>query len=195
MAEKRQNKPSEYTLSKVEVRKLLNGAPTFQYRSIIKTFLQTGVRRFELAALDIRDIDFDRRRATIRGKGDKERTVIMSEDLLTDIKHLVGNRKTGPVFMSNRGGAYSTRAINKIVAQVGAAAGVNHPDPTKTNITCHLLRHTFARLWKKDHTRSIESLSKILGHTSIATTEDEYGTENIEDVQENYDEAIADMYS
>ncbi len=195
MAVKRQNKPSEFTLSKREVRQLVNGAPTFLYRCIIKMFVQTGIRRFELAALDLRDIDMKRRHLHIRnGKGGKERTVIITEDLLTDLKHLVGSRKTGPIFMSNRGGAYSLRAVNKIVTQVGTAAAVEHPDPTKTNITCHLLRHTFARQWKKDPTRSRESLSKILGHASLATTEDEYGTETIQDVQENYDGAIADMY-
>jgi|GEM_PF-3376802 integrase len=85
--------------------------------------------------------------------------------------------------------------LAQIVAKVGAVASVEHPDPTKMNISCHLLRHTFARQWKKDPTRSRESLSKMLGHASVATTEDEYGTETIQDVQENYDRAIGDMYS
>ena len=90
MSIKRQNKRSEYTLSKREVGQLINAAPTFQYRCIIKMFAQTGIRRFELMELDIRDIDFERRFIHIRkGKGGKERTVIASLDLITDLKHFL----------------------------------------------------------------------------------------------------------
>ena len=33
-----------------------------------------------------------------------------------------------------------------------------------------------------------------LGHTSVKTTLDEYGTEDLKRVQANYDEAIADLF-
>ena len=42
--------------------------------------------------------------------------------------------------------------------------------------------------------RSIESLSKILGHTSVKTTLDEYGTEDLGTVQENYNQVIAEIF-
>jgi len=34
----------------------------------------------------------------------------------------------------------------------------------------------------------------ILGHTSIKTTLDEYGTEDLETVQENYERLMAEIY-
>ena len=66
-------------------------------------------------------------------------------------------------------------------------------NPKYKNITCHLFRHSFSREWKKQG-GSIESLAKILGHTSVKTTLDEYGTEDIEEVQENYERVIGEMF-
>ena len=47
--------------------------------------------------------------------------------------------------------------------------------------------------WKKQG-GSIESLAKILGHTSVKTTLDEYGTEHIQDVQANYEWVMGEMF-
>lgn len=144
--------------------------------------------------MDIRDVDFEKRRLYIReGKGGKERTIPISEDLAGDLRHHVGTRKKGPVFESNKGGKLSERQVNNIVASAGRKAGVENPNPKYKNITCHLFRHSFAREWKKQG-GSIESLAKILGHTSVKTTLDEYGTEDIEDVQENYERVVSEMF-
>lgn len=195
MAQKQQLKDSEYRLSKREIQKLIHAPDSFRDRCILKTLAHTGMRRFELGELDIRDIDFERHLIYIRkGKGDKSRTIPGSDDLLNDLKHHLGRRKKGPVFMSNRGQSLALRQINYIIAAAGRRAGVENPNPKYENVTPHLLRHSFARWWKDDPRRSIESLSKILGHTSVKTTLDEYGTETIDDVQENYNKAIAEMF-
>ena len=195
MAKKYQLKDSEYHLSKRDLRKLIHAAESFRDRCILKTLAMTAVRRFELANLDIRDIDFERRRLYIReGKGGKERTIPVSEDLLGDLRHLLGRRRQGPVFASARGGGkLSVRQINQLVAKAGKKAGVENPNPKYKNITCHLFRHTFAREWKRQE-GSIETLSKILGHTSVKTTLDEYGTEDLTEVQENYEKVIEEMF-
>ena len=79
----------------------------------------------------------------------------------------------------------SARQLNRVVEKAGLQAGVQHPDPSRTRLTCHLFRHTFARLWK-DAGGSIESLSSILGHASQATTMDLYGREGLSDIRANY---------
>ena len=187
-------KDSEFHLSKREIQKLIHAAPTFRDRCAIKTLAHTAMRRFELRDLDVRDLDFERHLIHIRaGKGDKPRTLPCSDDLLGDLRHLLGTRKTGPVFLSNRGTALTLPQINNIVAKAGRLADLKNPNPKYQHINPHLLRHSFSRLWK-DSGRSIESLSKILGHTSVKTTLDEYGTESLEDVQNNYTEAIAEMF-
>lgn len=194
MARKSQLKNSEYHLRPAEMKKVIYAAKTFRDRSMIKTLAQTGIRRAEVASLDIRDVDLVKKLAEIReGKGGKSRTVPITEELASDFKHLIGSRKTGPVFQSNRGGPLTLRQVNWIVATAGDRSGVKNPNPNHSRITCHLFRHSFAREWKK-RGGSIESLSKILGHTSIKTTLDEYGTEDLEDVRENYAKILQNMF-
>ena len=109
---------------------MINAAPNFRDRCILKTFAQTAIRRFELGNLDIRDLDFERKRLYIReGKGGKARTIPVSEELLGDLRHHIGSRKTGPVFESNKDGNLTARQIDNVVAQVGHWAGVGAPNP------------------------------------------------------------------
>lgn len=193
MDKKFQLKDSEFYLKPAELKKVIYGCDSFRDRCILKTFVQTGIRRAELSAVDVRDLDLERRRLRIRdGKGAKERLVPVTEELVSDLAHLIGRRKTGPLFLSLRGLPISTRSLNRIVAEAGRRAGVKNPNPKYNGqLTCHLFRHSFARTWKGKG-GSIESLSKILGHSSTATTVDLYGTESIDDVQGNYDRIMAD---
>jgi integrase/recombinase XerD len=80
-------------------------AHDFRNRSILKSLYWLGLRRQELTELDIRDINFERKRVTVRqGKGGKTRIVpIINDELLSDLKHLTAGRKSVPVFMSNQG--------------------------------------------------------------------------------------------
>ena len=194
VAKKEHLKDSEYHLSTQEIKKIINAPTSFKHRCIIKTLAQTAMRRFELVNLDIRDIDFDRNRIDIReGKGGKSRTIPVSDELLGDLRHLLGKRKKGSVFTNPRSEKLTVRQINNIVAIAGKKAGVGNPNPKYKNITCHLFRHSFARGWKKQR-GSIETLSKILGHTSVKTTLDEYGTEDLEAVQANYERVMGEMF-
>lgn len=191
--QKQQLKDSEYTLTPRELKKLIGAAPNLRDQTLIKLLAVTGMRRFEVRDLDLRDIDFPNRILHLVGKGDKERDIPCPGEVLTDIRYLVGHRKTGAVFQSNRGGPFVLHHINRILAKTGELAGIKNPNPKYAVINPHLLRHTFARLWK-DKGHSIESLSKILGHTSVKTTLDEYGTEDLKRVQANYDAAMAELF-
>ena len=89
---KQQMAPSAYHLKLAEVKKLFIAAPNFRDRCIIKSLFWLGLRREELTALDIRDIDFDRKRVTVRrGKGGKTRVIpIIDQECLSDLIHLIG---------------------------------------------------------------------------------------------------------
>jgi len=194
MSPSQQLKNSEFHLKPAEIKKVIYSPTlTFRDRCILKTLALTAMRRAELAALDIRDVDLGKCLIHIRdGKGGKSRIVPVTDDLASDLKHLFQHRKTGPVFLSQRGSYLTPRQINWIVARAGKLAGVEHPNPNYDHLTCHLFRHSFAREWKK-RGGSIESLSKILGHTSVKTTLDVYGTETLQDVQENYKQLVKDL--
>lgn len=190
-----QLKDSEYHLDLIQIRKLIQKAGTFRDACLIKTFAQTGIRRAELASLDITDIDFDQKLLHIRnGKGGKARIVPLTEELASDLKHITGSLSVGPIFPSKNGFFLTLRQVNWIVTKVGKSAGVKNPNPKYKNITCHLFRHSFAREWKRRQ-GSIETLSKILGHASVKTTLDEYGTEGLTDVRDNYSKVMKKIWS
>lgn len=184
---KRQLQNSQFALKPAEIRKVIYACTNPRDRCLLSVLAFTGMRRAEAAALDVRDLDIEARRITIRaGKGAKERMVPITEELASDLRLLIGRRNTGPIFLSNRGEAFTPRHVNRIVAAAGDRAGVKSPNPSAHGLTCHLFRHSFARHWKQ-RGGDIESLSHILGHASSATTVDLYGTQSIDDVHENYD--------
>src|SRR5262245_63336285 len=126
-ASKHQLAASAYHLKPSDVRKLLLAAANFRDRCLIKTLWWLGVRRRELTQLDIRDLDAERKRVTIReGKGRKTRVIpIIDDEYLSDLLILIGSRKTGPLFLSNRNGLMAPRSVNHIVATLGAKAGMD----------------------------------------------------------------------
>jgi integrase len=117
----------------------------------------------------------------------------MTAHLAADLRRLRHGQTPGRVFQSRQTGSLSTRQINRIVEAASRTSGIRHPNPRYQFVTCHLLRHTFARLWKV-HRGSIETLSKILGHASVQTTWDIYGTEGLRDIQANYATTVAAMF-
>ncbi len=107
---KTQQGAGDYCLSPDNIKSLLYNTDNFRNRTIIKTLAYTGIRREELTNLDIEDIDFNLNRIRIRsGKGNKERMVPASQNLLPDLKFLMETRKRGPIFLSERGGRLMKR--------------------------------------------------------------------------------------
>ena len=201
-----QNKASEFTLSKKQIQQLILAASKeyqgLRNRTIIEALYYGALRRSEVAALDIRDLDLEKALLYVRsGKGDKERVVPICAPLLSDLTLLVKDpahyrihRTSGPVFVS-RNYRYPTphRAIgqlhpitiNTIVGQAGKNAGLTNPNPRRSRINPHLLRHSFARHYL-DAGGSLRVLSHILGHSSISITGDVYGTPSVEFVEAEY---------
>ena len=182
---KQQMKASAYHLKPAEIKKLVIACDSFRDRCIIKSLYWLGLRRQELAQLDVRDLDFDRKRANVRqGKGGKTRIVpIIDDELIGDLKHLIGHRKEGPVFLSNQGKNLSLRAINYIIEATGDKAGVENPHPGRKHLNPHLFRHSIARFLKAK-SFSAEWIQNFLGHQSYKTTMDMYGTISIDEMQE-----------
>ncbi len=184
----------EYSLSADQVKLLIEAQNNTRDRTLVRLLAETGIRRSEAANLKTEDIDFDQRTIVVRnGKGGKTRIVPITSTLAIELRQIRVPESDVCLFRSRQATGLSPRQINRIVAQAGQVAGVQSPNPSRRQVTCHLLRHTFARLWKAQG-GSIESLSKILGHSSVKTTWDVYGTESLTDVSRNYDKTIEQMY-
>ena len=70
-----------------EVARLIEAAPTPFYRTILMTLYATGMRRAEVAALKLCDIDSARMVLHVKaGKGGKDRDLVLSPRLLEELR-------------------------------------------------------------------------------------------------------------
>lgn len=188
---KYQAKNSEFHLSPAELRKLVAAAENPRDRLILELFIYTGIRRSELQKVCVEDLDFIRRRLVIqRGKGGKQRIVYLPDALVTALSAFCAGRRSGPLFPGRNGAPLSARAVNYVVSRVAEVACLQTPNPRYRHVSPHLLRHSFARNWKIAG-GSLETLRRILGHASLKTTLDLYGTESQADAEQNYRALIA----
>jgi len=85
-------------------------------RCIIKIFAYTMIQRHELLDLDVRDIDFKRKRMAIKKrKGLKRRKIDLPEDLVKDLKNYIGDRNKGLLFKFSVSEGSGIRQVNKIM--------------------------------------------------------------------------------
>lgn len=139
--------------------------------AIVFTFLTTGMRLSELVSINVSDIENDH--FTIVGKGNKERTIYLTENALKVIHHYLRIRKDyldelyiDALFISTRKNRISNRAVQSTIEKYLRKAGFD------TSIySTHKLRHTAATLMYKYGNVDIRALKDILGHTSISTTQ------------------------
>lgn len=111
--------------------------------AILKTLYYTGVRRFELENMDLRDVDFDRRRITIRyGKNDEERVVNIATDCALALQRYI-ERRPAPqqgheeaLLLTRKGERIKRSTIRTIVKRHAAKAGIER------HVYPHLFRIT-----------------------------------------------------
>ena len=110
-------------------------------------------------------IDFEKRLLMVKqGKGNKDRTTILSELVIFELKNYLKSRPYNSeyVFASHKG-HISARTVEVVIKTARRKAKI-----TK-NITPHSLRHSFATHHMESGTRA-EYIQKMLGHKDIRTT-------------------------
>jgi integrase/recombinase XerC len=135
--------------------------------------LAYGLRIAEAQALQIGDIappnDSGLGALSVRGKGNKARTLPISTEAYTAIAAYIADRTEGSLFLTLDGRrTLSTKAIqarfNKLAIAAGIAPEKQHP---------HCMRHAFATrmLFDTETIGGIYTVSKLLGHSRVAVTE------------------------
>jgi integrase/recombinase XerC len=161
-------------------------------RAILELFYSGGVRVAELVGLNLGDLDLTQHLAKVRGKGGKERMVMVGSqachalslylqvrrELLTPDSPASGK---DAVFLNYRGGRLTTRSVARLVEKWALKAGLGQP------LSPHGLRHTFAThlLEGKADLRAVQEL---LGHAQLSTTQ-KYLHVNLDYLMEVYDKA------
>lgn len=167
-----------------------DGSPVpVRNRAMVELLYATGLRVGELAALDVDDLNPDRRTLRVVGKGNKERTVpygvpaaVAVDDWLRRARPLLATGPSGPaLFLGARGNRVDQRQVRTVVNALFEALG----DTSATGP--HALRHT-AATHLLDGGADLRAVQEILGHSSLATTQI-YTHVSVERLRSSYQQA------
>lgn len=182
---KKQFKPGQFSLKEAAIRRIINQAENPRDRIIISLLYYCGLRRLEAVSIITSDIDYEKRRIRVIGKGDKERIVPVPDDLLSEIRFFIGKSKRNWLFPARRLNREHliAKEVNRIVRQAAMGARIKNPNPNYRYVNPHLLRHSAARRLK-DAGLPLETIGAFLGHSTLQVTADIYGLIGVEDVQD-----------
>ena len=142
---------------------------------ILLLMSNTGIRRKELACIDIENINLTNNTITIyKTKGDKPRIISFSSSIKSKLFEYLKLRKS---ILKQRKKTHNMLFIktNGDPLNINTISTIMHFISKKTNIkvTCHSLRRGFATDMAENGT-DIYVISKMLGHQNINTTVSRY---------------------
>jgi integrase/recombinase XerD len=137
-------------------------------RTIFTLMLHTGLRVGEVVNLRLKDTFLQEERTPhlrVQGKGQRERVIYLSEtasDLFGEYLSTYDLKSSDQIFRNQRGKPITITGIQLQLAKYCRQANIW--------VTCHQLRHTFACRMISAGV-PVTSVQKMLGHTSIRTTQ------------------------
>ena len=127
--------------------------------ALLELVYSCGLRSAEAVALDLADVDLDRERVHVRGKGGKERLVPLGEEAawriacwLRDGRPALARGACDALFVSVRGRRLDTSALRRLL---------RNP---------HRLRHAYATHLLEGGV-DLRTIQELLGHASLSTTQ------------------------
>ncbi len=157
------------SLTPLEVGALLMVAECPWHRCALILLCGTGLRRAEIVALTLADVDLRGATLTVRhGKGDKRRVVPLSPQVVAEIRRYLRRRRCLPgvdaLLVKDWGEPLIPNTLYEALKALAVRAGL---DPKR--ITPHAFRHTFATR-VHEAGADIRVIQELLGHTDIGTT-------------------------
>lgn len=139
-------------------------------KMLITIFYATGMRLSELINLSDNQIDFSRKQIKVLGKGNKERVIPVSREVIAAIRDYqqLKNKEfddtSNFLLVTEKGKKIYPRYAWKLVNQVlGEASTLDKKSP-------HVLRHTFAT-HLMNNGADLNAVKELLGHSSLASTQ------------------------
>jgi site-specific recombinase XerD len=136
--------------------------------AVLEVLYGSGLRVGELCSLEVGDLDLSRHRATVWGKGGKQRTVPLGDPAVEALRAWINGPRdelrnahtpTGALFVNRKGKRLTPRDVRRLLDR--RAAAPTHP---------HALRHTFAT-HLLDGGADLRAVQELLGHADLATTQ------------------------
>ncbi len=145
-----------------------DGAVALRDIALLEVLYGSGLRVAEATGLDVDDVDLDRGRMVVWGKGGKQRTVPLSAPAVDGLRRWLGDGRAlmvtdlsppAAVFLNHRGRRLTPRDARRILDR--RSVSPTHP---------HALRHTFAT-HLLDGGADLRVVQELLGHADVATTQ------------------------
>jgi len=148
-------------------------------RALLELLYACGLRVSEALNLDLEDLSLDDATVRVIGKGDRERRLPVGDVAVTALGRYLdhvrprlvakasaadGNRRGGPVFVSQRGQRLTRMAAWRTIRSAALVGGVHG------HVTPHTLRHSFATHLLEGGA-DLRVVQELLGHSSITTTQ------------------------
>lgn len=144
-----------------------------------------GLRRSELLALKLTDIDANRGILIIKqAKGKKDRIAPLSEKIVVALREYYKLFKPKEyLFEGQFGGKYSEKSLESVLKQSLAKTHI------KKRVSLHWLRHSYATHLLEAGT-DLRYIQELLGHNSSKTTEiyTHVSTKNIQNIKSPFDD-------
>lgn len=156
--------------------------------AILIIMYRAGLRVSEVANLALSDMDFENEMIYIQdGKGDKDRYVPMDIDIIQSTQNWLKFRPDSEFFFCTmKGGILDTRYIREMTYRISEKAEVYIQDgKEKRAVNPHALRHSFATDSLRNDEFNIRQLQKLLGHSSVSTTQ-VYTHVTLEEISEKF---------
>lgn len=140
-------------------------------RAILELMYASGLRLAEVVGLDVAGVDLSEQLARVRGKGNKERIVLIGRPAAAALQRYLreGRPKLAragetALFINRDGKRLSGRSVQKTVRKHALMAGLDQ------RVFPHLLRHSFAT-HMLDGGAELRVVQELLGHASANTTQ------------------------
>ena len=176
----RLGRPLPKVLSREEVDRLIDAARTKdavdggRMATLLEILYAAGLRVSELVSLPLSAVERDPSMLLVRGKGDKERLVPLSDPARTAIvawlhmrRGQLADGETSKFLFPSRGrtGHLTRQRFAQLLKEAALAADI---DPAR--VSPHVLRHAFASHLLAGGA-DLRSVQLMLGHADIATTQ------------------------
>jgi integrase/recombinase XerC len=152
-------------------------------QAILELFYASGLRRSELAGLDLDDVNPSARMVRVVGKGGKPRLVPFNKSAAGALRAWLKDREAiayprrpvlrgakgaragrDPLFVNYKGTRLTVRSIDRLVKRYVTTSG------TREGISPHALRHSFAtHLLQRG--ADLRAIQELLGHARLSTTQ------------------------
>jgi site-specific recombinase XerD len=179
-------------LTSEDINTMLNGIRRDNYYGqrayvILIVFWDTLIRLSELINIRLDDIDWKNSSITVMGKGSKERVVYFGNSTAIALRRFwTKYRQSIPgqfFFCDLQGKPLSIRNVEKIVERLGKKLEGKYED--KFKVTPHLIRHSGASHLAMSGLPGF-MLQKIMGHSSITTTQIYISLQDNEKLRKQY---------